>query len=86
MVFRDGSEAVHRKGTCGMKKLSIITVPRIAILVADKNLARCCPRCQKSINEGESYLKHSEGEIHYACLRTGKTKEFIGRPVSCEPR
>lgn len=60
-------------------KQSLSIVPRIAILVADKNLARPCPRCQEAITKGQSYLKHSEGSIHYGCLRTGKTKEFIGR-------
>jgi hypothetical protein len=62
-----------------MMKATLIVVPRIAVLVADKKLARRCPRCQKPITEGQSYLKHSEGIVHYACLRTAKTKEFLGR-------
>lgn len=53
--------------------------PRIRILIAHKGFAEKCARCARKIGEGENYLVHSEGRIHFKCLRIGQTKEFIGR-------
>jgi hypothetical protein len=66
-----------------MMKHALIAVPPIPFRIATEELARRCPRCRKSINQGEGYLDHAEGRIHVSCLRTGAKKVFRGRVV-CE--
>lgn len=59
-------------------RVKLIQVPRLRVLTANVGGSRC-PRCGRVIAKGERTIQHStDGEIHYACLRTGQRKQFVG--------
>jgi hypothetical protein len=65
-------------------KRTLVTIPRLPVFVATAKLARVCPRCRKEITEGQSYLRHSEGDMHSTCLRVDQKKRFAGEVTICQ--
>ncbi len=64
-----------------MMRQTLVALPPIRFYVATEKLAKRCPRCKAKIKEGQKYLKHSEGDLHVSCLRSGQSKAFIGKSV-----
>jgi hypothetical protein len=57
----------------------LLFFPQIKILTAHDGFKGKCPRCQKKFQPGDQYVDHCEGFVHQKCLRSGKTKQYVGR-------